>query len=59
MLHVDQPSICNTHNYTDLVKMIVWVCTNTLLNNLCFKKNDAVCTERLAKRRKLRTLTVV
>ena len=59
MLHVDQPSFCNTHNYTDLVKMIVWVCTNTFLNNLCFKKNDAVCTERLAKRRKLRTLTVV
>ena len=56
MLHNNEANFCTEHNYTALVEMTVWVCTNVLLNNLCFKKNDDLCTKRLSKKRKLGTL---
>ena len=55
MLNDNNFVFCSHHNFTELIKMIVWVCTNTLLNNLCLKKNDEVRIERLSKKRKLRT----
>ena len=47
----------NGHELSALIKMIVWACVNIILNNFCFKKNDEVAISRLAKRRKLSTLT--
>ena len=44
MFHSNEAHFCTAHNYTALVEMIVWVCTNVLLNNLCFKKDDNLCT---------------
>ena len=56
MFHNNEANICTEHNYTALVEMTVWLCTNVLLNNLCFKKNDDLCTKRLSKKRKFGTL---
>ena len=39
-----------------LMKMAVFICTNILLNNYCFMKNDELGAAKLAKRRKLQTL---
>ena len=38
------------------MKMAVFICTNILLNNYCFMKNDELSAAKLAKRRKLQTL---
>ena len=38
MVHNNEAHFCTAHNYTALVEVTVWVCTNVLLNNLCFKK---------------------
>ena len=45
------------HEPIQVTKMIVWVCTNILLNNLCFNKNDKLVQESQSKKRKIRTLT--
>ena len=45
------------HEPIHVTKMLVWVCTNILLNNLCFKKNDKLVQESHSKKRKIRTLT--
>ena len=44
----------NGHERVKLTKMIVWSCTNTLLNNYCFKKKDSIFNDKFAKR-KLKT----
>ena len=50
-------NFCAMHDYSELMKVVVWATTNILLNNLCLKKNNKVRTERLSKRLKLNTLT--
>ena len=45
------------HEPIHVTKMIIWVCTKILLNNLCFKKNDKLVQESQSKKRKIRTLT--
>ena len=57
LMNSGHANFCATHDYSELVKMVVWATTNILLNNLCLKKNDEARTERLSKRRKLNTLT--
>ena len=44
------------HKTMLLMKMAVFICTNILLNNYCFMKNDELGAAKLAKRRKLQTL---
>ena len=46
----------NNHERIKLTKMILWSCTNTLLNNYCFKRNDSILNDKITKRRKLKTL---
>ena len=41
----------NGHERIKLTKMILWSCTNTLLNNYCFKRNDSILNDKIAKRR--------
>ena len=41
------------HEPIYVTKMIVWVCANILLNNLCFKKNDKLVQESQSKKRKI------
>ena len=53
LMNSGHANFCATHDYSELVKMVVWATTNILLNNLCLKKNDEIRTERLSKRRKL------
>ena len=45
------------HEPIHVTKMIVWICTNILWNNLCFKKNDKLVQESQSKKRKMLTLT--
>ena len=53
-----QLSTCPTlHKYHNIVKMILWVSTNCLLNNFCSLKNDQVTESKMARKRKLATLT--
>ena len=47
----------NSHNTYHTVRMIVWASTNCLLNNYCSLKNDQVTQNKMAKKRKLATLT--
>ena len=46
----------NNHELLHVTNMLVWICTNILLNNLCFKHNDLLVQEKQAKKRKLQTL---
>ena len=34
----------------EVIKKIVWRCINIMLHNFCFKKNDEVAVNRLAKK---------
>ena len=45
-----------SHEPIEIVKMTVYTCTNILMNNYCFRKNDVLGAAKLAKRRKLQTL---
>ena len=56
MLQCTETEFCSKHKYVELIHKVVWVCSNTILNKLCFQKNDEVISERLAKRHKLKTL---
>lgn len=47
----------NGHLPITLCRMAVWITVNTLLNNYCSVENDKVSNNKLAKRRKLQTLT--
>ena len=40
-----------------IVNMACWICSNILLNNYCFKRNDRLTCDKLSKKRKLQTLT--
>ena len=58
LLQLDFANKCNSkHEPVKLVKMAVYTGTNILLNNYCFVKYDVVGAAKLAKRRKLQTLT--
>ena len=46
----------NNHELLHVTNMLVWTCTNILLNNLCFRDNDLLVQEKQAKKRKLQTL---
>ena len=46
----------NNHKLVNITKMLVWSCTNILLNNLCFKNNDNLAQEKQGKKRKLQTV---
>ena len=47
----------NCHDPRTIVKMACWICSNILLNNYCFKRNDLLTNDKLSKKRKLQTLT--
>ena len=36
----------NNHDSLSLMKIVLWASTNTMLNNLCFKKNDQLIQEK-------------
>ena len=55
ILFENENKCANGHELGKLVKKIVWACVNIILNNFCFKKNNEVKINRLAKRRKLAT----
>ena len=60
LLEIDFANECNSkHEPVKLVKMAVHTCTNVLLNNYCFVKNDVVGAAKLAKRRKLHSNFIV
>ena len=56
-LLLESSIMCSSnHKPMLLMKMAVFICTNILLNNYCFMKNDELGAAKLAKRRKLQTL---
>lgn len=45
------------HSSEEVIKMVIWASTNTLLNNYCKLKNDLCCSNRkTSKKRKLATV---
>lgn len=57
LVSLDFDSECSSgHEPSNLIKMTVYICSNVLLNNYCFVKNDVLGAAKLAKRRKLQTL---
>ena len=58
LLELDFTNECNSKlEPVTSAKMAVYTCTNVQLNNYCFVKNDVVRASKLAKRRKLQSLT--
>lgn len=56
-LLVDEIHLASFFYYKSGTNMVAWATTNIILNNLCFKKNDAIATsKRQSKKRKLQTL---
>ena len=55
-ISMHQPNCPNGHSVEKLIKIVAWICTNTLLNNVCFKNNDEIVYNKHAKKRKLKTL---
>ena len=47
----------NRHEVRHIVNLAAWISTNTFLNNYCFKRNDKLVSNKLAKKRKTQTLT--
>jgi len=45
------------HDPRTIVKMACWICSNILLNNYCFKRNNRLTCDKLSKKRTLQTLT--
>jgi len=45
------------HDSRTIVNMAYWICSNILLNNYCFKRNDRLTRDKLSKKRKRQTLT--
>ena len=47
----------NCHDPRTTVKMACWICSNILLNNYCFERNDLLTNDKLSEKRKLQTLS--
>ena len=56
-LSLESSIMCSSnHKPMLLMKMAVFICTNILLNNYCFMKNDELGAAKPAKRKNLQTL---
>ena len=41
----------NNHKLVNIIEMLIWSCTNVLLNNLYLKNNDKFAREKQRKKR--------
>ena len=46
----------NNHKLVNITEMLIWSCTNVLLNNLYLKNNNNIAQEKQRMKRKVRTV---